>query len=55
MTKEHPYRDPDLTLAGLAEQLETTPHKLSEVLNSELSRTFYALVNGYRKTLQFSP
>ena len=48
MTREHPYRDPDLTLPDLAERLGTTPHKLSEVLNSELSQTFYDFVNGYR-------
>jgi AraC-like DNA-binding protein len=48
MTTEHPYRDPDLTLPDLAERLGTTPHKLSEVLNSELSQTFYDFVNGYR-------
>jgi AraC-like DNA-binding protein len=48
MTREHPYRDPDLTLPDLAERLGTTPHKLSEVLNSELSQTFYDFVNSYR-------
>lgn len=48
MARERPYRDPDLTLPDLAEQLDTTPHKLSEVLNGELSQTFYDFVNGYR-------
>jgi AraC-like DNA-binding protein len=48
MDREHPYRDPDLTLPQLAEQLDTTPHKLSEVLNSELGKTFYDFINGYR-------
>lgn len=48
MATGHPYRDPDLTLPDLAEQLSTTPHKLSEVLNTELSKTFYDFVNGYR-------
>jgi AraC-like DNA-binding protein len=48
MASEHPYRDPDLTLPALAERLDTTPHKLSEVLNSELSQTFYDFVNSYR-------
>lgn len=48
MTREHPYRDPDLTLPDLAERLGTTPHKLSEVLNSELSQTFYDFVNSHR-------
>jgi AraC-like DNA-binding protein len=48
MAREHPYRDPDLTLPDLAERLGTTPHKLSEVLNGELSQTFYDFVNSYR-------
>ena len=48
MTKERPYRDPDLTLPDLADRLDTTPHKLSEVLNSELSQTFYDFINSYR-------
>jgi AraC-like DNA-binding protein len=48
MAREHPYRDPDLTLPDLAERLGTTAHKLSEVLNAELSQTFYDFVNSYR-------
>lgn len=48
MEREHPYRDPDLTLPALAERLRSTPHKLSEVLNRELTQTFYDFVNGYR-------
>ena len=48
MAREHPYRDPELTLPALAERLKSTPHKLSEVLNRELSQTFYDFVNGYR-------
>ncbi|MFL5582063.1 MAG: helix-turn-helix domain-containing protein [Gemmatimonadaceae bacterium] len=48
MAKEHAYRDPELTLPALAERLKSTPHKLSEVLNRELSQTFYDFVNGYR-------
>ncbi len=48
MAEEHPYRDPDLTLSDLAERLDTTPHKLSQVLNGELVQTFYDFVNSYR-------
>ncbi|HTK50612.1 MAG TPA: helix-turn-helix domain-containing protein [Gemmatimonadaceae bacterium] len=48
MDSERPWRDSDLTLADLADRLETTPHKLSEVLNSQLGLTFYDFVNGYR-------
>ncbi|HUQ81326.1 MAG TPA: helix-turn-helix transcriptional regulator [Gemmatimonadaceae bacterium] len=48
METERPWRDSDLTLADLATRLDTTPHKLSEVLNSALEQTFYDFVNGYR-------
>lgn len=48
MDQARPWRNPDLTLADLATQLGTTPHKLSEVLNSQLALTFYDFVNGYR-------
>jgi len=48
MDRDHPYRDNELTLADLAERLQTSPHKLSEVLNTQLSQTFYDFVNGYR-------
>ncbi len=48
MDQHRPWRDSDLTLADLAQRLATTPHKLSEVLNSQLQQTFYDFVNGYR-------
>ena len=48
MDAERPWRDSELTLADLAARLNTTPHKLSEVLNSEIGQTFYDFVNGYR-------
>jgi len=48
MEKERPWQQSELTLADLAKRLSTTPHKLSEVLNSELNQTFYDFVNGYR-------
>ena len=48
MDKERPWRHSGLTLADLADRLATTPHKLSEVLNSQLGQTFYDFVNGYR-------
>jgi AraC-like DNA-binding protein len=48
MEKSRPWRDSELTLADLATRLDTTPHKLSEVLNAELGQTFYDFVNGYR-------
>lgn len=48
MDQKSPWRNSDLTLADLAQQLSTTPHKLSEVLNSQLEQSFYDFVNGYR-------
>jgi AraC-like DNA-binding protein len=48
MDNESPWRDSELTLADLAARLDTTPHKLSEVLNAEIGQSFYDFVNGYR-------
>jgi AraC-like DNA-binding protein len=48
METDRPYQNSGLTLADLAERLDTTPHKLSEVLNSQLNQTFYDFVNAYR-------
>lgn len=48
MERDRLYLDSGLTLADLAERLETTPHKLSEVLNTRLGQTFYDFVNAYR-------
>jgi AraC-like DNA-binding protein len=48
MDKHQPWKNSELTLADLAEQLNTTPHKLSEVLNAQIGQTFYDFVNGYR-------
>ncbi|MGE5801692.1 MAG: helix-turn-helix domain-containing protein [Gemmatimonadota bacterium] len=48
MESDRLYQNSELTLADLAERLGTTPHKLSEVLNSQLEQTFYDFVNAYR-------
>lgn len=48
MEKRRLYRNSELTLADLAEELDTTPHKVSAVLNSQLNQTFYDFVNSYR-------
>jgi AraC-like DNA-binding protein len=48
MDEACPWKDSSLTLADLAARLDTTPHKLSEVLNSQVGETFYDFVNGYR-------
>jgi AraC-like DNA-binding protein len=48
MKNEQVWKQSELTLADLAARLNSTPHKLSEVLNSEIGQTFYDFVNGYR-------
>ncbi len=48
MEQDRPWADSELTLADLAAQLGTTPHKLSELLNARLGLSFYDFVNGYR-------
>jgi len=48
MERDQPWKESELTLADLAARLNSTPHKLSEVLNSQIGQTFYDFVNGYR-------
>jgi len=48
MERQQPWKESELTLADLAARLNSTPHKLSEVLNSQIGQTFYDFVNGYR-------
>ena len=48
MERDRPWQDSELTLSDLSGRLNTTPHKLSEVLNSQIGQTFYDFVNGYR-------
>jgi AraC-like DNA-binding protein len=48
MEREKPYRQSDLTLSQLAERLAISPHNCSEVINTQLGKTFYDLINEYR-------
>jgi AraC-like DNA-binding protein len=48
MDAQQPWKESELTLADLAARLDSTPHKVSEVLNSGIGQTFYDFVNGYR-------
>ena len=48
MEKEQPWKESELTLADLASRINSTPHKLSAVLNVQVGQTFYDFVNGYR-------
>lgn len=48
METEQPWKESELTLPDLASRLNSTPHKVSLVLNSQIGQTFYDFVNGYR-------
>ncbi|MBN2355352.1 helix-turn-helix transcriptional regulator [candidate division KSB1 bacterium] len=48
MQEQKPYLDSELTLNRLAEQLDVSPHNLSEVLNIHGQSTFFDFVNQYR-------
>jgi AraC-like DNA-binding protein len=43
-----PYLDPDLTLHDLASQLQVSDRQLSTLINTELGKSFFDLINGYR-------
>ncbi|WP_109020007.1 AraC family transcriptional regulator [Leptospira kobayashii] len=48
MEKEKLYKEEDLNLANLAEELGLTPHQLSELINKEMGKNFSIFVNEYR-------
>jgi AraC-like DNA-binding protein len=48
MQRERPWTNSELTLPELAARVNSTPHKLSEILNSRIGLSFYDFVNGYR-------
>lgn len=48
MEKEQAWRDAELTLGSLAQEIGTTPHKLSELLNTQVGQSFHDYVNGFR-------
>jgi AraC-like DNA-binding protein len=48
MEKQEAYLDPDLTLAGLAEELSLNRNDLSRIINEKLGRSFYDFINAYR-------
>jgi len=48
MTKNKPYLDPDLTLNGLADQVQISSRQLSTLINAELGKSFFDLINSYR-------
>jgi AraC-like DNA-binding protein len=46
--EEHVYRDQELSLSRLAEQLDLSGHQLSELINTQLDTSFPRLVRQYR-------
>ena len=46
--EDHVYRDQDLSLSRLAEQLDLSGHQLSELINTQLDTSFPRLVRQYR-------
>lgn len=50
MEEGKPYLDCELDLRELALKLQTTPHKLSQLINERMKSNFYEFVNEYRIT-----
>lgn len=48
LTKDKPFKDRELTIFDLSDQLKIPRHFLSEVINEHLGKNFYTLVNEYR-------
>jgi len=48
MEQKQPYLDPELTLAKLSKILHVRPAALSEILNSQVKKSFFDFVNQYR-------
>ncbi len=48
MQEKELYKDPNLTLSGLAKRVQVSPHYLSQLLNDNLNKRFSEFVNAYR-------
>jgi AraC-like DNA-binding protein len=48
METEKPYLNQNLTLQKLSEQLKTSSHNLSEVINTRMNQSYYDFINQYR-------
>ena len=46
--EEKIYRNPELTLTGLANRLDLTPRQLSELLNNEIGKNFNSYITDFR-------
>ena len=48
MEEDRPYLDEDFNLSALSQEMDLSPHQVSEILNSRLGCSFPDFVNGYR-------
>jgi len=48
LAEEQLFKDPDLTLSGLARHVGLTPNAVSQLVNAGLGQSFTDWVNGYR-------
>jgi len=48
MEEHKPYLDGEITLSQLADLVGCTSNNLSQVINSELEKTFFDFINTYR-------
>lgn len=48
MKNQKPYHDPEITLFGLAKQLDIHPNHLSQIINQHYSQNFFDYINEYR-------
>lgn len=48
MATEQYYLESDLSLQSLADQVNISPHHLSQILNEKLNKSFYDYVNEQR-------
>lgn len=48
MQKEKPFLESEITINNLADQVGTSIHKLSQVINEEHKKNFFDFINSYR-------
>jgi AraC-like DNA-binding protein len=48
MQRDRPYLDSQLSLPGLAQQLDVSVNQLSQIINEQLQQNFFDFINKYR-------
>ena len=48
MEQDKLYQEPQLTLQNLADRIALPSYQVSQIINDQLGKNFYELVNGYR-------